>query len=63
MDLMSAGEADRVHTSTGAVESGSNMIVKSVSSSTAVVTKAEWCAAKSHVSGEDIIPPEKLIKE
>ena len=47
MDLMSAGEADRVHASTGAVESGSNMIVKSVSSSTAVVTKAEWCAAKS----------------
>ena len=47
MDLMSAGEADRVHASTGAVESGSNMIVKSVSSSTAVVTKAEWCAARS----------------
>ena len=47
-DLMSAGEADRVHASTGAVESGSNMIVKCVSSSTAVVTKAEWCAAKSH---------------
>ena len=46
-DLMSAGEADRVHASTGAVESGSNMIVKNVSSSTAVVTKAEWCAAKS----------------
>ena len=46
-DLMSAGEADRIHASTGAVESGSNMIVKSVSSSTAVVTKAEWCAAKS----------------
>ena len=46
-DLMSAGEADRVHASTGAVESGSNMIVKSVSSSTAVVTKAKWCAAKS----------------
>ena len=45
--LMSAGEADRVHASTGAVESGSNMIVKSVSSSTAVVTKSEWCAAKS----------------
>ena len=46
-DLMSAGEADRVHASTGAVESGSDVIVKSVSSSTAVVTKAEWCAAKS----------------
>ena len=47
VDLMSAGEADRVHASTGAVESGSDVIVKSVSSSTAVVTKAEWCAAKS----------------
>ena len=46
-DLMSAGEADQVHASTGAVESGSNMIVKSVPISTAVVTKAEWCAAKS----------------
>ena len=46
-DLMPAGEADRVHASTGTVESGSNMIVRSVSSSTAVVTKAEWCVAKS----------------
>ena len=46
-DLMSAGEADQVHASTGVVESGSDIIVKSVSSSTAVVTKAEWCAAKS----------------
>ena len=47
VDLMSAGEADRVHASTGAVESGSNMIVKRVSRGTALVTKAEWCAAKS----------------
>ena len=47
VDLMSAGEADQVHASTGAVESGSDMIVKRVSSSTAVVTKSEWCAAKS----------------
>ena len=46
-DLMSAGEADRVHASTGAVELGSDIIVKSVSNCTAVVTKAEWCAAKS----------------
>ena len=46
-DLMSAGEADRVHASTGAVESGLDVIVKRVSSSTAVVTKPEWCAAKS----------------
>ena len=47
IDLISAGEADLVHASTGAVESGSNMIVKKVSSSTTVVTTAEWCAVKS----------------
>ena len=47
-DLMSAGEADRDHANMGAVELGSSMIVKHVSSSTAVVTKAEWCAAKNH---------------
>ena len=47
VDLMSAGEADRVHASTGAVESGTNVIVKRVSRSTALVTEAEWCAAKS----------------
>ena len=47
MNLMSAGEEDHVRASTRAVALGSNMIVKSVSSSTAVVTKDEWCAAKS----------------
>ena len=47
VDLMSAGEADLVQPSTGAVESGSGMIVQSVSSSTAVVTEAEWRAVKS----------------
>ena len=47
VDLTSAGEADLVQPSTGAVESGSSMIVKSVSSSTAVVTEAEWHAVKS----------------
>ena len=47
VDLMSAGEADRIYPSTGAIESGSDVIVKSVSSTTAVVTKAEWCAAKT----------------
>ena len=44
IDLISAGEADRIHPSTGAVESGSDMIVKNMSCDTAVVTKAEWCA-------------------
>ena len=47
VDLMSAGEADLVQPSTGAVESGPGMIVRSVSSSTAVVTEAEWHAVKS----------------
>ena len=47
VDLTSAGEADLVQPSTGAVESGSSMIVQSVSSSTAVVTEAEWHAVKS----------------
>ena len=41
VDLMSAGEADQIHPSTQAVELGSDMIVKTVSSGTAVVTKAE----------------------
>ena len=47
IDLISAGEADRIHPSTGAVESGSDMIVRNVSRDTAVVTKAEWCAVNS----------------
>ena len=48
IDLLSAGETDRVHPSTGAVEVKPDMIVKTVSSSTAVVTDAEWCAVESH---------------
>ena len=48
IDLLSAGEAERVHPSTGAVEVKPDMIVKTVSSSTAVVTEAEWCAVESH---------------
>ena len=47
VDLMSAGEVDLVQPSTGAVESGSGMIIQSVSSSTAIVTEAEWHAVKS----------------
>ena len=47
VDLMSAGEADLVQPSTGAVESGPGIIVQSVSSSTAVVTEAEWHAVNS----------------
>ena len=48
LDLISAGEADTIHPSTGAEESGSNMVVKNITSSTAVVTKAEWYKANSH---------------
>ena len=48
IDLLSAGEADRVHPSTGAVEVKPDMIVKTVSSSTALVTEAEWFAVESH---------------
>ena len=48
IDLLSSGEANRVHPSTGAVESKPNMIVKTVSSTTAVVTEAEWCIVDSH---------------
>jgi len=49
VDLISAGEANLVHPSTRAVESGSDMIVTTVSSTTAIVTEAEWCAAKSRI--------------
>ena len=48
IDLLTAGEADQVHPSTKAVESKPDMIVRTVSSSTAVVTEAEWVAVESH---------------
>ena len=47
IDLLSAGEADRVHPSTGAVELQPDMIVKTVSTRAAVVTEAEWCIVES----------------
>ena len=47
VDLMSAGEADQIQPSTGAVESDSGMIVQSISSSSAVVSDARWSAVKS----------------
>ena len=47
IDLISASEADQAHPSTGAVESGHNMVVRSVSSTTAVVTQAEWSSVES----------------
>ena len=46
-DLISASEADQAHPSTGAVESGHNMVVRNVSNTTAVVTQAEWSSVES----------------
>ena len=47
IDLKSAGEADQPHASTGAVESGHSVIVRSLSSTTAVVTQAEWSSVEN----------------
>ena len=42
-DLRSAGEADRPQPSTGVVESGGNIVVRSLSASTAVITEdSDW---------------------
>ena len=49
IDLLSAGEAKLVHSSTGAVESKRDMIVRTPSITTSLVTDAEWCAVNSHV--------------
>ena len=46
-DLKSAGEAEHPHPSTGAVESGHSVIVRSLSSTTAVVTQAEWSSVEN----------------
>ena len=48
IDLLSAGEAKLVHSSTGAVESKRDMIVRTQSITTALVADAEWCAVNSH---------------
>ena len=48
IDLLSAGEANFAHSSTGAVESKRDMIVKTLSITTALVADAEWCAVNSH---------------
>ena len=45
-DLKSAGEEEKAHPSTGAIESG-NVIVRSVSKTSAVVTQSEWSALNS----------------
>ena len=46
-DLISAGEAEQLQPSTGAVESGHSMIVRDLSNTTAVVTQAEWSTVES----------------
>ena len=46
-DLISADEADQAHPSTGAVESGHNVVVRNVSSTTAVITQAEWSSIEN----------------
>ena len=48
IDLLSADEAKVVHSSTGAVESKRDMIVRTLSITTALVADAEWCAVNSH---------------
>ena len=48
IDLLSAGEAKLTHSSTGAVESKRDMIVRILSITTALVADAEWCAVNSH---------------
>ena len=47
VDLISAGEEEQLHSSTGAVESGHSVIVQNLSTCTAVVAQAEWLAVKS----------------
>ena len=47
-DLISADEAEQSQPSTGAVESGHSMIVRGLSSTTAVVTQADWSTVESH---------------
>ena len=46
-DLKSAGEAQQLHPSTGAVETGHSVIVRNVTSTTAIVTQAEWSSVEN----------------
>ena len=55
VDLKSAGEADLVQPSTGAVESGPGMVIQSVSCCTAVVCESEWHAVKSFEEEADML--------
>ncbi len=44
IDLVSAGEAEQLHASTGAVESGHDMIVQGLTDNTTVITERQWSA-------------------
>ena len=48
IDLLSAGEAKLVHSSTGAVESKRDLIVRTLSITTALVADDEWCVVNNH---------------
>ena len=48
IDLLSAGEVNLDHSSTKAVESITDMVVRTLSITTALVANAEWCAVNSH---------------
>ena len=47
INLLAAGEADLAHPSTGAVESMGNIIVKKMSSCTALIAEANWSVVES----------------
>ncbi len=47
VDLESAGEADQPQASTGAVESGFDMIVQALTDTTAVITEKEWSVVRN----------------
>ena len=47
INLLVAGEADVAHPSTGAVESMGNIIVKKISSCTALIAEANWSVVES----------------
>jgi len=49
VNLVSAGEADQFHPSTGVIKLGPDIIVKRVKSFAAIVTESEWSATKSYI--------------
>lgn len=47
IDLISAGENELPHPSTGTVKTGSSVMVKNVSNTIALVTESKWSAVSS----------------